>query len=128
MKTGFTLTELIIVIVIIGILATLGITQYGSVKERALAREAIANLKLIASAERIYRMEYDVYYPVSTQNEINSNLRLFVTERNWDYVVSVIGGGFTAISDRQGTGGYLDCQYTFSDADAEPIPNASCPP
>jgi prepilin-type N-terminal cleavage/methylation domain-containing protein len=33
MKKGFTLLELIVVIIIIGILATLGITQYTKVRE-----------------------------------------------------------------------------------------------
>jgi prepilin-type N-terminal cleavage/methylation domain-containing protein len=131
MKRSFTLVELLIVVVIVGVLTTLAVTQYGSVKERTLSREAIANLKLITAAERIYGMEYDGYYPVSTQDDINLNLRLSVNERNWDYAVSTSGGNFTATADRQGTGGYLDCQYTFTDADIaadrDPVPNVSCP-
>lgn len=40
MKKGFTLLELIIVIVILGILATLGYTQYGRTTEKGRAAEA----------------------------------------------------------------------------------------
>ncbi|MCM8795768.1 MAG: prepilin-type N-terminal cleavage/methylation domain-containing protein, partial [Candidatus Omnitrophica bacterium] len=58
---GFTLLELVVVIIIIGILATFGISQYIPARERALGKEAIANLKLIAAAERIYRMETGRY-------------------------------------------------------------------
>ncbi len=40
MKKGFTLLELIVVIVILGVLATLGFTQYGRMVERARGAEA----------------------------------------------------------------------------------------
>ena len=44
MKIGFTLLELIVVIIIIGVLATLGFTQYGRMVERARGAEAKAIL------------------------------------------------------------------------------------
>lgn len=44
MNKGFTLLELIIVIIIVGILATLGFVQYASVIERGRFAEARANL------------------------------------------------------------------------------------
>jgi prepilin-type N-terminal cleavage/methylation domain-containing protein len=129
MKRGFTLTELLITIVIVGVLTTLAVTQYGGVRERALAREAIANLKLIAAAERIYDMEEGFFYPTSGSETdaaaINTFLKLSINERNWDYAVSGSAGGFTATSDRAVSG----CQYTISNGQDEPTPtNAKCPP
>lgn len=132
--TGFTLLELLIIIMIIGILAALGLPQFEKTREHALGREARANLQLIAAAERIYRMEAgSIYYPDSGTeddiSDINDNLRLFLNERNWDY--SIIGGAasFTAFAERIGMGGYLDCQYSlaYNDPDDEPDPNAFCP-
>ena len=40
MKRGFTLLEILIVIVIIGVMATLGLTQYNAVVERSRGAEA----------------------------------------------------------------------------------------
>lgn len=80
--------ELIVVIVILGVLATLALTQYGSYRERALDREAQANLKLIVAAEKIYRMEVGGYYGTSDISEINDNFKLLLPtggDRRWDY-------------------------------------------
>lgn len=131
---GFTLIELLIVIIIIGILAAVALPQFNKTKEHALGKEAIANLKLIAAAEKIYRMENEnnYYYPSSGNltniSDINTNLKLSLTEANWDY--GVVGGesSFTAYALRNGSGGYLECRYALphNDSDGEPNPD-ECP-
>lgn len=54
-QEGFTLVELMIVVVILGILAGIGIQQYGRVQERAREGVNDANLKMIANAVRLYQ-------------------------------------------------------------------------
>ena len=49
MVKGFTLLELIIVIIIIGVLATLGFVQYSAVIEKARGAEARATISTIRS-------------------------------------------------------------------------------
>ncbi len=92
--TGFTLVELIVVFVIIGILVTFAAPQFAVTKERALDNEARANLKLIQAAEKIYKMEMGTYYPdggsTSVIADINDNLKLGLpaSGANWTYTVT----------------------------------------
>ncbi|MDD5155343.1 MAG: prepilin-type N-terminal cleavage/methylation domain-containing protein [Candidatus Omnitrophica bacterium] len=61
MKKGFTLLELIVVIVILGILATLGFTQYTKMVEKGRTAEARTILGQIRSAQMAYFQEYGSY-------------------------------------------------------------------
>jgi prepilin-type N-terminal cleavage/methylation domain-containing protein len=60
MKRGFTLLELIVVIVILGILATLGYSQYSTMAEKGRAAEAKAVLGQILHAVRAYYLQNGV--------------------------------------------------------------------
>lgn len=58
---GFTLIELMIVVAIIGILASIAIPAYQRMTCRAKQGEAKSALKAIYVAEESYRGEYDTY-------------------------------------------------------------------
>ena len=92
---AITLLELLVVIIIIGVLATLGLPRFGTMRERALDKEARANLKLIQAAEKIYRMEIGVFWPDSATADtlsLNANLRLDLSDENWNYQASSNSG------------------------------------
>ena len=61
MKRAFTLLELIVVIIIIGILATLGFTQYTKVIEKGRTAEAKAILGQMRTAQEAYKQENGAY-------------------------------------------------------------------
>ena len=86
--------ESLIALIIIAVLATIGIAQYTAHRESVLDKEAIANLKLIQSAERIYKMEAGIYIACTNTGQVNTRLRLLlpsVTPR-WNYKVDNIAG------------------------------------
>ncbi|MCX5700811.1 MAG: type II secretion system protein [Candidatus Omnitrophica bacterium] len=111
---GFTLVEMIVVAVIIGILVTFAAPQFIKTKERTLDKDAQANLSLIQSGERIYRMEQGVYYPAlgtstSVVADINTNLKvsLPVSSTSWSYTLTNTAGSETAKGTRVGAGGRI---------------------
>ncbi len=65
MKKGFTLVELIIVIVIIGVLAAIALSQYTKVVEKSRASEARLVLGTLRTAEIGEYKENDAYAAVS---------------------------------------------------------------
>lgn len=121
---GFSLLEVIVVIIIISVLATLAIPNFNKVRERTLDQEAAANLKLISAAEKIYRLEISVYVACATTSVVNSTLRLAIpsgTTRNWDYKVDGGGATFTGKARRNGAGSRTWCFDQDDD-----LPSAGC--
>lgn len=55
-QEGFTLVELMIVVVILGIISGIGIQQYGKVQEQARRTAHNANVRIIESAAQMYIM------------------------------------------------------------------------
>jgi len=101
MRNSFTLIELIIVITVIGILASFAIPQFAVTQERARDREAISVLGLIRTAERAFRIEENAFYPAAGSLSsnvpanlilINRNLRLSLPETSsWTYTLNNTG-------------------------------------
>ena len=60
-KQGFTLVELIVVVIVIGILATVAVPQYLKATERAKLGKARNAMALIAQGEKLYRADMDTY-------------------------------------------------------------------
>ena len=103
------LIEIIIVVIIIAVIASMGLVNYSGVKEDSLDKEARANLKLIQTAEKLYHIEFNPYYYPTTGSTnnftlINDNLKLSLPSGSpkWTYQIDSTGN---AVATRSGSGG-----------------------
>lgn len=114
MKGSFTLIELVIVIVILGILASLGVPIYTKAIEKAKCQEAVAMLKIIQSAEKVRKLETGSFVNCADTADCNTALNLALSGDNWAYnVTGASASDFTAQADRAG-GAWDNCQYTIN--------------
>jgi type II secretory pathway pseudopilin PulG len=122
---AFTLVELILVVVVVITLALIGVPSYVKSKNRAIGREGISNIKLMAAAERIYRMENGAYAACGSTAACNSTLKLMLNGKNWSYFAGSTGQVLATSTAASG----ISCTYSLlpSGYDGEPTGSYSCP-
>lgn len=107
MRNGFTLLELLIVVIVIAVLATIAAPQYLKAVERAKVAKAKSNLETIAKAEKMYRSANSAYTETWTDlddwaegvGSIDTN------DTDWDYTITAGADTFTIQAARAGAGG-----------------------
>ncbi|MBI5872790.1 MAG: prepilin-type N-terminal cleavage/methylation domain-containing protein [Candidatus Omnitrophica bacterium] len=101
---GFTLMELLVVIIIMSVLVAIAVPTYINTKEKALDKEAVTALKMVKAGERQYFSKFEFFYPVSGSTSnlafINDNLSLDLSGSNWGYAISGTGSTFSATAAR----------------------------
>lgn len=125
-KRAFSLLELMVVLVIVGILSILALPPFRAARENALVKEAQANLKLIQAAEKIYGLEATYYRAAGSTAAVNSSLLLDIpSTNNWAYTVdTVTATNFRARAARQPDGTPIWCMRRD---DTQPESNTSAP-
>jgi prepilin-type N-terminal cleavage/methylation domain-containing protein len=69
---GFTLVELMIVVVILGILSAIAIPKFRDVSESAKTASCRSNMRTIAGALQLYRAEHNEYPPGNGWKTLNT--------------------------------------------------------
>ncbi len=122
MKKGFTLLELIVVVIIIGILASLGLPQFFKTAEKGRAAEATSLMSTLRSAQVRYyaqnsafatavaNLDVDYttprYFTITLQNPAYAEANVIVTAaRN----ASQVPSGFSGYSLTIAIGGSIAC-------------------
>lgn len=90
MRRAFTLLELLIVIVIVGILAAITLPNFTKLVEKSKADQAATYLRVIRTGEKIYWSDNSAYTGNSAWNagNINSALKTEITDENYQFSVT----------------------------------------
>ncbi|MEW5758111.1 MAG: type II secretion system protein [Candidatus Omnitrophota bacterium] len=107
-KIAFTLIELVITILLIGILAGIGMVNYFGRREKAINNEAAAILQLICAAEKDIFESTKIYRSCATTEACNTELGLSIpysVNRNWNFrVENANADNFFAVAQRSSSG------------------------
>lgn len=105
MKKAFTLIELLIVIIIVGVLAAVAIPNYTNMVERAKADQATTYLRVIRTAEKIYYSSNETYIVCNNVGDLK-NIGAEITEESYTFTVAGnpdIADSFLATAARRNT-------------------------
>ena len=109
---GFTLVELVIVIVIVGILSIVAVPVYRGYTRKAMATEGKTLLGTIQTAEKIYFTEYANFKTIA-QTNFDADLDIDARSNKYftGFTVTSSGDKFTATTS--GTGGASGISLTL---------------
>jgi len=91
-KKSFTLIEIIVSLVIVGIIVTFSTPAYFNLRRKGIDREAHDVLNLIREAEHAYRLEFEEYSNCPRGGQgCDAILTLTLPSNNWTYTVAPSG-------------------------------------
>ena len=111
-QAGLTLIELLIVVVVIGILATIAIPKFSSMRRKSYVAAVTSDLKNMASQQEVYLSQHNAYATSAGQLAeftLSSNVTVSINEAD--------GRGWAATATHAGLSG-SQCGFFFGSASA----------
>ena len=103
-KRGFALVEILVVITILAALAIIAFTSFDKTKVKSDQNRAIAYLRAIRTAEKLYWPRWKTYAACANISAINTTLGVEIQLPNYSFsVASGTSTTFTATADTTGT-------------------------
>lgn len=112
-KTGFTLIEVTIVVVITGVLASIAIPKFSSVRENAFVTAVVSDLRNLSSQMELYQASNLVYpddVALLTDFTVSEDVTVTITENN-------LGSGWAVTASHPGLVG-RQCGIFYGDGSA----------
>ncbi len=88
-QRSFTLTELLIVMILVAVMMAFGIPFYIKTLQRSQARVAVMNLIAIHAAQKVYYANNSTYQSGADLSALNTGLRLGLTDAQSSYLGDV---------------------------------------
>ena len=101
-EKGFTLVELMIVIIILAVLTGIAVPSYLALRNRARESATESEMKNIATALELYMADIEVYPPTATVTDLADYMNPVPTLDKWShgyvYVLATGAGSYTLTS------------------------------
>jgi prepilin-type N-terminal cleavage/methylation domain-containing protein len=108
-RRGFTLIEVLVVVVIIGILAAVAIPRFNATKDKAKLASVKSDLRAIVTSEEAHYAGWNTYGSAAQL----TNRTKFVPSKGNTFAVAQNAIGFTAtVTNASITSGHKRCQIT----------------
>jgi prepilin-type N-terminal cleavage/methylation domain-containing protein len=127
-RRGMSMIEVVIVVVISGIVASVGFANYTNFTEKNRGKNAETNLSVIFNAEKRYKLSNNEYFncagcPVT---DINKALDIFIDDPYFTYTIIADANDFSAVAARTAQGNGPCTGKTVSITDDNSTPQKDC--
>ena len=119
-RSGFTLIEMLIVVVVIGILATIAIPKFSSMRTKSYVAAVTSDLKNMANQQELYQSDNNTYGSDVTDLDMTLTANVSVTVNEAD------GRGWAATATHSGLGAQ-QCGIFYGSASASNASPATQP-